>query len=60
MYVIDFIPKAFQSLKQNTGNKKWETHTPKVFPNNKEPFLEYRFYTTVYTIPRGLEVGGTL
>lgn len=36
----NFIPKAFQPLKQNTGNEEWETYTPKVLPSNKEPFLE--------------------
>lgn len=43
MYVTDFIPKAFQPLKQNTGTKRWGTYTPKVFLTDKEPFLEYHF-----------------
>lgn len=50
MYVIDFIPKAFQPFKQNTANKKWETYTPKVFPNNTEPFLQYHFFIPQFTL----------
>lgn len=35
MYVIDFTPKAFKPLKQNTRNQKWEIYALKAFTKNR-------------------------